>query len=56
MPDRAAFCAFRRILAEARNTLTVDNGKEFAAHTGLSEALCIDIFFAHPYHPWKRGS
>jgi IS30 family transposase len=22
---------------------------------GLSEALSINIFFAHPYHPWKRG-
>jgi transposase InsO family protein len=20
-----------------------------------SEALSIDIFFAHPYHPWERG-
>jgi IS30 family transposase len=33
----------------------VDNGKEFAAHTGLSQALSIDIFFAHPYHPWEWG-
>jgi IS30 family transposase len=33
----------------------VDNGKEFAALRGLSEALCIDIYFAHPYHPWERG-
>jgi IS30 family transposase len=58
MPDKTAATlnktavrAFRRIPAEARNTLTVDNGKEFAAHADLSQALSIDIFFAHPYHP-----
>jgi IS30 family transposase len=35
--------------------LTVDNGKEFAVHAGLLEALAIGIFFTHPYHPWERG-
>jgi IS30 family transposase len=40
---------------EARNTLTLDNGKEFAAHAGLSQALCIDMYFAHPYHSRERG-
>jgi IS30 family transposase len=53
--NRAAVRAFRGIPAEARNTLTVDNGKEFAAHIALSQALRIDIFFAHPYHSWERG-
>jgi IS30 family transposase len=38
-----------------RNTLTVDNGKEFAAHKGLGQALGIDIYFAHLYHSWERG-
>jgi IS30 family transposase len=33
-----------------RNTLTLDNGKEFAAHKSLSQALGIDIYFARPYH------
>jgi IS30 family transposase len=53
--NKAAIRAFRGISVEARNTLTLDNGKEFAAHTDLSEALGIDIFFAHPYHSWERG-
>jgi IS30 family transposase len=48
--NKAAVRAFRGIPAEARRTLTLDNGKEFAAHRSLSEALSIDIFFAHPYH------
>jgi hypothetical protein len=38
-----------------RNTLTLDKGKEFAAHKALSQALALDIYFAHPYHSWKRG-
>jgi IS30 family transposase len=53
--NKAAVRAFRGIPPEARNTLTVDNGKEFAAHAGLSQVLSMDIFFAHPYHSWERG-
>jgi IS30 family transposase len=37
-------------------TITSDNGKEFAAHKVISEALGIDFYFAHPYHSWERGS
>jgi IS30 family transposase len=53
--NKAAVRAFRGIPAEARNTPMPDNGKEFAGHRSLSEALSIDIFFAHPYHWWERG-
>jgi IS30 family transposase len=53
--NKAAVRAFRGIPAEARNTLTPDNGKEFTGHGSLSEALSIGIFFAHPYHSWERG-
>jgi IS30 family transposase len=53
--NKAAVRAFRGIPAEARNTLTVDKGKEFAGHSSLSQALSIDIFFAHPYDSWERG-
>jgi IS30 family transposase len=50
--NRAAIRAFRPIPA---HTLTLDNGKEFAAHKSLSRALGLDIYFPHPYHSWKRG-
>jgi len=36
-------------------TLTADNGKEFARHQQISEALNSDFFFAKPYHSWERG-
>ena len=38
------------------NTLTADNGKEFAGHEDVAEQLNIDYYFAHPYHSWERGS
>jgi transposase, IS30 family len=38
------------------HTITSDNGKEFAAHQTISEALGVTFYFAHPYHSWERGS
>jgi IS30 family transposase len=53
--NKAAVRAFKPMPALMRNTLTLDNGKEFAAHKSLSESLALDIYFAHPYHSWERG-
>ena len=36
-------------------TLTFDNGKEFAYHEEVAEALGCDTYFAKPYHSWERG-
>lgn len=36
-------------------TLTSDNGKEFANHVGVQEALEAGFYFAKPYHSWERG-
>jgi IS30 family transposase len=37
-------------------TMTSDNGKEFAGHEFVTEMLNIDYYFAHAYHSWERGS
>jgi IS30 family transposase len=37
-------------------TLTSDNGKEFANHELVAEVLKIDYFFAHPFSAWERGT
>lgn len=37
-------------------TITADNGKEFAGHENVAEFLKIDYYFAHPYRSWERGS
>jgi len=36
-------------------TITSDNGKEFALHKQISQALDAQLYFAHPYHAWERG-
>jgi len=36
-------------------TITSDNGKEFAEHETISEALDAGFYFAHPYASWERG-
>ena len=37
------------------HTITADNGKEFAGHAKVAEALRAAFFFATPYHSWERG-
>lgn len=38
------------------HTITSDNGREFAGHEGIAEALKADFYFAHPYSSWERGT
>jgi len=42
-------------LASQVQTLTYDNGKEFAQHLAISKELHCSGYFAHPYHSWERG-
>lgn len=37
-------------------TLTLDNGREFASHEKVSKSLGVDVYFAHPYAPQERGT
>jgi IS30 family transposase len=37
-------------------TMTFDNGKEFADHVFFGTCLEADVYFAHPYHSWERGT
>jgi transposase, IS30 family len=41
---------------ENLKTITADNGKEFAMHEKIAQALKIDFYFAQPYCSWQRGS
>jgi len=36
-------------------TLTFDNGKEFAEHEFIARCLKAQVYFAHPYCSWERG-
>jgi len=42
--------------AEKVLTITADNGKEFANHAQIAEALEAAFYFAHPYSAWERGT
>ena len=50
-------CAlFNTLPPKARLSTTLDNGKEFAHHEDIARDAGIDVFFAHPYHSWERGT
>jgi IS30 family transposase len=42
--------------AEARKSVTMDNGSEFAKHYLLRIGLKMPTYFCHPYSSWERGS
>ena len=42
-------------LRKVTETITSDNGKEFAYHKQVSETLDTSFYFAHPYSSWERG-
>jgi len=48
--------SLRRLPADKRLTLTLDNGREFARPIELAIRLHLELFFAHPYHSWERGT
>jgi IS30 family transposase len=61
LPDKTAdavVAASARMLgplADRVETITYDNGKEFAAHTDIAASLQANCYFARPYHAWERG-
>jgi transposase, IS30 family len=46
---------FRKLPQPLRQTLTQDNGTEFAAHYKLRDELGIQTFFCAPHCPWQKG-
>ena len=40
----------------AVNSISLDNGVEFAEHETIEKTLQTDIYFADPHCPWQRGS
>src|SRR5574344_940127 len=52
----AVFKALLRDLPqEMVQSLTLDNGKEYAKFKVLVRDCGLDVFFAKPYHSWERG-
>jgi len=47
--------SFEKIPRNKKQTITYDNGSEFAEHELTGRKLKADIYFAYPYHSWERG-
>lgn len=45
-----------RDLKSKVKTITFDNGLEFADHVDIGKGLGADVYFAHPYASWERGT
>ncbi|MCK4960473.1 MAG: IS30 family transposase [Planctomycetes bacterium] len=52
----ALYQSMRRMPANKRKTETFDNGREFAKHETIARLLNMDVYFAHPYSSWERGT
>jgi len=51
--------AITRLLNTLTNkvyTITSDNGKEFAQHEDIAQALNCNFYFAHAYSSYERGT
>lgn len=53
---RAAIRRRLEPLARRVRSITVDNGREFTDHRGISRDLGAPVYFAHPYSAWERGT
>ena len=48
--------AFGRVPRVMRQTLTVDNGSEFAGFKKFENRTGLTVYFADPYAAWQRGA
>lgn len=55
--DAVSLAMLRRLapIRDQVETLTYDNGKEFAKHLFIDNILQSQGYFAHPYSSWERG-
>lgn len=51
----AAIDALMPLPAQARQTITFDNGSEFAHHEHITRKTRAIVYFAHPYAAYERG-
>ena len=54
--DGASTVLIRQIHTKYLKTLTLDNGPENTQANLIANNTGMDIYFAHPYHSWERGT
>ena len=47
---------FKAIPRQMKRSLTYDNGTEMAQHALFTQHTKMDVYFAHTYSPWERGT
>jgi IS30 family transposase len=52
---RKAIVKILKPLKNQVDSITYDNGGEFAGHEEIAQKLKAKIYFATPYHSWERG-
>ena len=52
---RKAIISLLRPFKAWLETITFNNGLEFAEHEKIAKAFNAKTYFAHPYTPWERG-
>lgn len=48
--------SFKQLPKNKTQTITYDNGSEFASFEATGKKTGMTIYFAHPYHSWERGT
>lgn len=46
----------KRFAKQKRQSITYDNGTEFASHEMIERKTKATVYFANPYHSWERGT
>jgi len=54
--NTATINRFRYLPRTKRHTITYDNGVEFAGYEWIERGTKTDVYFAHPYSSWERGT
>lgn len=47
---------FSRLPKEKKVSMTYDNGSEFSEYESIENRTGMNVYFAHPYHSWERGT
>ena len=53
--NRGTIGAFKSLPSKLLQTMTTDNGREFAKFKAMEKSLGLNVYFANPYHSWERG-
>jgi IS30 family transposase len=53
---QAATSSFAAVPLRYKRTLTLDNGTEMSSYEEIEQSTSLQLYFAHPYHSWERGT